>query len=200
MTALSQVVYTEPFSSSSSWLCIVQFLNSAGALEQQEDFTGKWIALNIIMHEKNGTLELLYPGYLAVTLVVCFVMCILCILCVIGQLKSTTPGSASRVAWCEATVLSILKPFFFPAWTHPNFVWKATGDQAKPDHQLFSNMAANTSTPRRMSILPRDLKSGSARGMSDKWFQLRLKGMVCSEKSHIILGMTIDVTSILSPE
>ena len=44
LAALSQVVSTEPLgssSSSSSRLCVVQFLDSAGALEKQEDFTGK---------------------------------------------------------------------------------------------------------------------------------------------------------------
>ena len=44
LVALSQVVSTEPLASSrsnSSRLCIVQFLDSVGALEKQEDFTGK---------------------------------------------------------------------------------------------------------------------------------------------------------------
>ena len=44
LAALSQVVSTEPLASSSSnssRLCIVQFLDSAGGLEKQEDFTGK---------------------------------------------------------------------------------------------------------------------------------------------------------------
>ena len=49
LAALSLVVSTEPLasssssnsSSSSSRLCVVQFLDSTGALEQQEDFTGK---------------------------------------------------------------------------------------------------------------------------------------------------------------
>ena len=46
LSALSQVVSTEPLSSSSSSssssrLCVVQFMDSAGALEKQENFTGK---------------------------------------------------------------------------------------------------------------------------------------------------------------
>ena len=44
LAALSQVVSTEPLASSSSssgsMLCIVQFLDSAGALEKQEHCTG----------------------------------------------------------------------------------------------------------------------------------------------------------------
>ena len=59
LAALSQVVSTEPLaSSSSSKLCSSpeeQFLDSAGALEQQKDFTGKVNRYkSIIMHEKNG--------------------------------------------------------------------------------------------------------------------------------------------------
>ena len=46
LAALSQVVSTEPLASSSR-LRVVQFLDSAGALEKQEDFTGKLIAINI---------------------------------------------------------------------------------------------------------------------------------------------------------
>ena len=41
LAALSQVVSTEPLASSSSRPCIVQFLDSAGALGKQEDFTGE---------------------------------------------------------------------------------------------------------------------------------------------------------------
>ena len=49
LAALNQVVSTEPLASASrsSRLCIVQFLDSAGALEKQEDLTGKLIAINI---------------------------------------------------------------------------------------------------------------------------------------------------------
>ena len=59
LATLRQVVSTEPLASSSSSsssnsrLCSGPeelFLDSAGALEKQEDFTGKYI----IMHEKNG--------------------------------------------------------------------------------------------------------------------------------------------------
>ena len=46
LAALSQVVSTEPLASSSR-LRVVQFLDSASALEKQEDFTGKLIAINI---------------------------------------------------------------------------------------------------------------------------------------------------------
>ena len=49
LTALSQVVSTEPLASSSSnssRLCIVLFLDSAGGLEKQDNFTGKLIAMN----------------------------------------------------------------------------------------------------------------------------------------------------------
>ena len=44
LAALSQVVSTEPLASSSR-LCVMQFLESAGTLEKQEDFTGKLIAI-----------------------------------------------------------------------------------------------------------------------------------------------------------
>ena len=38
---LANLLSTEPLASSSSMVYIVQFLDSAGALEKQEDFTGK---------------------------------------------------------------------------------------------------------------------------------------------------------------
>ena len=49
LAALSQVDSTEALacsSSNSSRLCIVQFLDSAGGLEKQDNFTGKLIAMN----------------------------------------------------------------------------------------------------------------------------------------------------------
>ncbi len=53
------------------------------------------------------------------------------------------------------------------------FHWNATGDPGGPHRRPSSNTATKTSTPRRMSTLLGDAKSGSAKGMSDKWFQLR---------------------------
>ena len=40
----------------------------------------------------------------------------------------------------------------FPARTHPNLVSNATGDPGRPDRQLLSNTAMNTSTPRKMPM------------------------------------------------
>ena len=74
-----------------------------------------------------------------------------------------------------------------PVRTQPNSVWNAIGAPEGPIHRPCSSMSTNTSTPKRMSILPGRPKSGSASGISTKWFHVGSKGTGWSGRSQVTL-------------